>query len=200
MSRTERVILSAAILATLAISLGWRTATAPAPAPATQPALSIATVDIFSLAEKLLQTSTYVKPRQELSEAHEAKYTKLRDEGEEIKADLDILPASEPKAADKLRELQAKRAEFDAALREANTALDVLQAGQLVSAYEAIITSARAIAERDGYTFVLAARAPNHPFSTSSLNTTVQEILARPLIEADSTDITAEVASQLNLD
>lgn len=190
------------ILVSVGLSLGIgipeRTAIAQ---PGVQGAPSkIGTVDVFTLLEALVEAEPYKPAREardtELKAQYDAKLGELRA----LETRIQILPQGTPEFNATMQQGQAKQAELQQFAQQASRDQDAFVATQVKQAYQQIHEATNAVAERLGYSHIVATRLETAAMKAESMAPAMQEILARPLIRSvASEDITAAVRAELNL-
>jgi hypothetical protein len=95
---------------------------------------------------------------------------------------------------------QAKQENYQKMSQTAQAAVDKLLSTQMVEGFDAVRGAIKTIAARNGYTLVLMSRPAAEPIDPTNQNLVLQQILARPVLEATgSTDITEVVIAELKL-
>jgi Skp family chaperone for outer membrane proteins len=160
-------------------------------------ALRIATVDVYTIVDKVMQSPDAKKAQEDLKSKWEPRLEALQNDLRKIEADLQALPQSDPRVQDVMKSGRDKQAEYDKAAQD----YESLNARQLVDAYTLVRDSANRLASARGYTHVLVNRPPERPIETKNLGNTLQEFFARPLIKSPAgDDLTRDVASELKVE
>ncbi|GAB4384005.1 MAG: hypothetical protein Kow0022_05310 [Phycisphaerales bacterium] len=160
----------------------------------------IATVDVIQILQEMLRTPEYFDPREELRARSEQELKDLQNGILRIRGELQLVTPEEraTRGQQLYNEMQQKQQEYE---RTANQRLAEFQAysgDQAASAYEKIYKTAVSIAEKEGYTHVLATRAGAAMDERESIATVTQGILARPvLMYPPADDLTARVREAL---
>jgi len=170
-------------------ALGQQT---PAPAP-----MRIATVDVYSIVDKLMQSAESKKSQDDLKAKWEPRLEGLQNDLRKVDADLQALPQNDPRVQDVMKTGRDKQAEYDRAVQD----YEALSSRQLVDAYTSVRDAANRIATTRGYTHVFVNRPAERPIDTKNLGNTLQEFFARPVIKSPSgDDLTRDVAAELKVE
>jgi hypothetical protein len=220
MQRTERVIaysaLAVALIAVVGQSAGLRlgspaTAAPVAPAPAPESA-RLATCDIYSLVERLVESDSYAPARNIEQERIKAKLSPMEDELKRIDAEnaklreeLTGADPKDPNAQMKLKTYNTNQADFEAKIKPYNEqkgqlseAYSALIVGQFTEAYQKVIAEAKKIATDKGFTYVVAQKRGE--VQARNPQQLVEEFLARPVsVSPADTDITEAVRVSMKL-
>lgn len=195
MRRAERIVLAGGLVAAVVIALWGRSADSRALAWSGEPgAVRLATLDVYTLAQELLQTETYKKPIEDVSTEWTPKLEAIRDEVVQLNRRMQVLAQSDPEYANAAGAFQAKQQEFQAMQQEAQNTLETRKAEMLGGAYRAIVEQAKALSAAGGYTHVFASRPPDHELLQANVNTVLQDMLARPIVVSDAADDLTEAA------
>jgi len=192
------IALLCTVAAVLGLGLAFRDGNAALaqqnPAPA---ALRIATVDIYTVVDKLMQSPESKKAQDDLKSKWEPRLEALQNDLRKIDADLQALPQSDPRVQDVMKSGRDKQAEYDKAAQD----YEALNARQLVDAYTLVRDGANRLATAKGYTHVFVNRPPERPIDTKNLGNTLQEFFARPVIKSPpGDDLTRDVAAELKVE
>lgn len=194
--RHPRPMLLIACLA-LAASAGAlaRGAFARASARAPEPA-AIAVVDALAIVEKLLDSDRYRPARDDMQARVRSELDELASRIQQLQSQAASLDQASPEfqqAADQFNQAQQR----DAILR---AGVDEHATSQAAEAYRLAIEIASVVAQRQGFTYVLASRTEPTLVRSKNLNTAIQEILARGVIVMpQGSDITDAVLAELKL-
>jgi Skp family chaperone for outer membrane proteins len=199
-----RVHMGLVLAAIAAPAVIWGVASADRaaaqPAQAQQVSPRIATIDMYSIVEKVTQRPEYKKAQDEFKATWEPKIEAVRAEFRKIESDLQVLPQGDPKFQNALRAGQEKQAEFEKLLQDQNIEYEAMSSKHVVEAYALVREAASKLAERQGYTHLFVTRPPERPIPAETLGNTLQELLARPILMSPAgDDLTKAVASELNV-
>jgi Skp family chaperone for outer membrane proteins len=162
----------------------------------------IATINILTVVEKMVQSERYRPAREELFKEYsdqvdaagkevEAVRARIIELGQDSEQGRALIPQFQltQRAAQQLQgELQEKAAAFNSQ--------------QLAEAYRLAVDTANRIAETKGYSHVIATRgAATDPLRSTNVAAAIQEILARPVVRFPAADdLTDAVAKDLGVD
>lgn len=207
MKTKERLFVYAAMLACVILALRPQfAATAAASTPgnpaATEPVVArIATCDIYEVVEKLVVGDRFEAPRKAQEERLRVRMKPLEDELAAMESELKEADPKDEAAQEKARVFQRKRSEFVLLRGKAQQEYTDFVAKQYVEAFEEVKSSAAAIAERLGYTHVIASRTAEKTIKATDPERLVEAFLGRPMTVApEGSDITEEVKADLKLD
>jgi Skp family chaperone for outer membrane proteins len=156
---------------------------APDPAPA-----RFATCDVYHVIQRLFDSD--LKPLAD----------ELQALGDKAQAAVQNAPATDPAAQAVVREFQEKRAALNKKQQEMGARLQKFKGTQLVECYELARASVGAVADRMGYTYVLASRRVTEKVPSDDPQIVVEALLQRPVLRGpDATDITDDVLADLKL-
>lgn len=199
----ERFLVLGGVAAAILISLSGRMSDGRAyasvenRAPA---ATKFGVVDIFVLAEGLMEVNELKKIRTDAYASWQAKADAIMKDLQELDTELSILPQNDPKAQDILRRAQVKQQDYQKVLSDRGADLERINSSQLIEAYGKIRAAAETVAQRDGYSHIFSNREYTRKITTSTMSQTLQELLARPIINAGQTDdLTKTVMAELKI-
>lgn len=207
MKTKERLFVYAALLACVVLALRQQFASSAAASlspgsAATEPVVAkIATCDVYEIVEKLVAGDRFEAPRKAEEERIRVKLKPLEDELSAMEGELKDADPKDEAAQEKARTFQRKRNEYGLLRGKAQQEYTDFVAGQYVEAFEEAKTSAAAIAERLGYTHVIATRTAEKKIKTTDPERLIEAFLGRPVTVApEGSDITEEVKEDLKLD
>lgn len=194
-------------LLTLLIAVALLGAHAGGSGPAVQPNTTpqrIATCDVYQVVQRLFDSDRYTPARKSEEEAIRAELAPFAEElqklGDQASAIVQSAPATDAAAQATVRQFQDKRAAFNKKQQESAARLQSFKARQLIECFELGRTSARAVADRAGYDFVLASRRVSEKLPADDPQVVVEAVLQRPaLVSPPAADITDDVLSDLKL-
>lgn len=204
MRSTERIVIYVGLLAAVLLGLGAREGAAaratPVGAPLDTP-VRLATVNVYSIAEAMMRLPELSAARDEVAKQFNTKLDTIRNDMMQMRAQLQGMQQTDPKARDLYAAYQRKEQEGQTEGRNGTRALEVMNAKQYAECYDKILAAADALAEKGGYTHVINSRArevkvvdQNNPASL------YQEVLARPIVRGPAADdLTDEVMAELKL-
>ena len=197
MRRLERIMLSVLTAAAVCIALRFvadRPAHAEGRTVLADPA-RIATCDVYEVMQALVESERF-KPRR-VAEQETAR-NELKEIAGQIGALEQQLKSMDPKDEKTLevfREFNVKKELFQERQKE----LDKFLGDQFVEAYEEVRRAANAVADREGYTHVLATRGRDEKVS-NNMEQVTQQMLSRPVLRSPMVDdITDRVLTELKL-
>ncbi len=203
MKTSERLFVYGALIACVVLALRPQfaaTASASSPVRAEPPAAKIATCDVYEIVEKLVAGERFETPRKELEEQVRERLKPLEDELLAMENELKDADPKDEAAQEQARTFQRKRNEFALLRGKAQQEYSDFVAKQYVDAFEEVKTSAAAIAERLGYTHVVASRTAEKKIKTTDPERLIEAFLGRPVTVApEGSDITEEVKADLKL-
>lgn len=187
------VAAGAILAASVAVSLG----VAGAPQAAEQ---RIATVDIYSLVERMLDRPAAATPRDELANRLNDRINADQKALEALDRELQSMNPSDPRAGARQQEFVTRRDALNRLFQESSEELDRFRAGQLFEAYREARAAADAVAAKAGYTMVISNRAADAELTPQGMALAVQELMARPVLRYDpADDLTKQVEAELKL-
>ena len=188
MIRSSKTTMSLALVAAVAIALvatpsvfGTRVA---------QPAgeSRIATVDLLTLLEDMLQTEDYKPARDAFREEWETRIGGLQTRLQQIESELRLSAPTDPNMGQLQQQYQQTGYQYQQLSREAAMAFDQFNAEQAAEAYAQLNENATTLAEGLGYTHIFVTRREPEITERGNLATVTQEILARTVVLAPTGD------------
>lgn len=169
-----------------------------AAAPAT--AGRIATLDVYSLTERLMSLPSGLESVEAAVKPFQDEITKLQEEFDRMVAKLQTLPTNDPSFETTSNEGREKQSKLRRLQGEADAAIEAARAGLLVRTFNQVVEASNKVAAREGFAYVLNSRSAERAIETNSVTIALQELLARPMILAPAdADITDRVAVELRL-
>jgi hypothetical protein len=157
-------------------------------------------VDIYIVAERMMASPELKKIREDVSANWGAKADALSKELREMDDSLSVLPQNDPKVQDLLKKAQLKQQDYQKIVQDRQAELERVNSTQLIEAYGKIRTAVEAVAAKMEYTHIFANREYSRPITTFTLSQTLQELLARPIInDQKADDLTKAVMDELKL-
>mgnify|MGYP000107535689 CR=1 FL=1 len=209
MKTRERLFVYGALLACIILALRPQFATTAAASTRSASAMvgaepvsaRIATCDVYELVEKFVTGERFDAPRKAEEERIRLRMKPLEDELVALENELKDADPKDEAAQEKARTFQRKRSEFALLRGKAQQDYTDFVAKQYVNAFEEVKSSAAAVAERLGYTHVIASRTAEKEIKTTDPERLVEAFLGRPITVApEGSDITEEVKADLKLD
>ena len=161
----------------------------------------IGTVDVYVAIEKIMAKDDMKKAREDTSALWQSKAQAIEKEMKQLEDTFKVLPKDNPQLDDLTKQAQAKQAEYQKVAQERQQDLERLNASQLIESYKRVREATNAVAQRLGYTHVFCNRSFDRPMETVTVATTLQELLARPLVVGIAADdITKPVLGELKLE
>lgn len=205
MRRLERTTLFAGVVLAILIALSARTggsaALARTPSPRADQDFRLATVDIYTAIERIMSKPDLKRAREDLASSWQAKAHAAESELQRFEDTLRALQKDSPTFNDTLKQAQARQAEYQKMGEQRQDELEKLNSAQLVDAYTQVRNATDAVAQKLGYSHVLASRSLTQPIEATTISSTLQQLLARPLVHGNpADDITAQVMTELKLD
>jgi Skp family chaperone for outer membrane proteins len=169
--------------------------------PAASPAgLKIATVDVLKIVERHMARPELDSARSTLVKSWQDQINAVDAELKALQQQAQGLAQTDPKMQELGAQYQAKQENYQKMSQTAQAAVDKLLSTQMVEGFDAVRGAIKTIAARNGYTLVLMSRPAAEPIDPTNQNLVLQQILARPVLEATgSTDITEVVIAELKL-
>lgn len=218
MRRTERVIaysaLAVALIAVVGQSAGLRMGAPAVGAPmgAAPESARLATCDIYSIVERLVESDAYAPARNIEQERVKARLAPMEDElkrldseNAKLREELSGADSKDPGAQMKLKTYNANQSEFESKIKPYNElkaqladGYSSLIVGQFAEAYQRVLAEAKKIAEEKGFTHVIAQKRGE--ISARNPQQLVEEFLARPIsVSPADADITEAVRVSMKL-
>lgn len=199
MNRLALVAVPAAVLAFVAGTyLPAATAREQPPVAAAHSATSkIGTIDALAVIAALLPSEKFKPAREAFETEQRARLDKNKGEMEEIQKKYAALPDNSPERAALAQEFNGKR-ELE---QQVQVAYEKFNTVQVADAYKLVLAAANAVAEQQGFTHVIATRTDPTLVRSENTSGAIQEILARPMLRAPSSDdITSAVMKELKVE
>jgi Skp family chaperone for outer membrane proteins len=193
-------ILAGAASLGLALRSSGQAAAQPGAAGAPAAAPRIAVIDVFLIAERMMNAPDLVKARNDADAAWKPRLTAIEDAAKALDERLRVMQQGDPQAQQLLQERQAKVQEYQGLLQERQSQLEKSNSEQLLGIYAKIRGAADTLAASAGYTHVLVSASADRPILTTTVQDTLQQILARPVITYPAgDDITKRVMDALGV-
>lgn len=193
-------LLAGAASLGLAFKFSGQAAAQPGGAGVSSGAPKIGVIDIFVVAERMMNSPDLVKTRNDADAAWKPRLTAIEDAARQIDEKLRAMQSSDPQAQVLLQERQAKVQEYQGLLQERSNTLEKNNSEQLLSIYAKIRAAADTIATSRGYTHVFINGAADRPIQTATVQDTLQQMMARPLVKYPAgDDITQAVMDALGV-
>ncbi|MEM8835625.1 MAG: hypothetical protein AAGD00_07380 [Planctomycetota bacterium] len=197
MKHPDRSVFSAALIAASVIVA----AVVIRPAPATYAAASndIAVCAVFRIVDELMSSERYLPQREALERRlRDEKLAPLAEEMEDL--ELRSREADEDERSGLQREAFRLRQRAQRIENEIRQEIEALLVVQLRECYELVRSSAVAVADDLGYTYVMSSLDPEEEIKADTVNRFLQGGLGRPmLMSPEDADITEDVRSDLKL-
>jgi Skp family chaperone for outer membrane proteins len=198
----ERFLVLGGVAAAILISLSGRTgdnralATLENRAAATK----FGVVDVFVIAEGMMEASELKRVRTDAYASWQAKAEAILKDLQELDTELSILPQNDPKAQEVIKRAQVKQQDYQKVIADRTADLERINSSQLIEAYSKIRTAVETVAQREGYSHVFANREYTRKITTTTMSQTLQELLARPIVNAGQVDdLTKAVMAELKI-
>jgi Skp family chaperone for outer membrane proteins len=160
----------------------------------------IATVDLLTLLEDMLQTEDFKPSRDAYREEWESRLDELQQRLQQIETELRMSSPQDPNVRALQQQYQQTGFEFQQVQREASMGFDQFNAEQAAEAYGTLHTAAVGLAEELGYSHLVVSREQGEITERGNLATVTQEILARPIVlSPDADDLTARLRERLSI-
>ncbi len=210
MERVRRVSMGrksawagAAVTVTLGAALATQ-ASQPGPgasgSPATANVARIATLDVYSLTERLMSLPEGLASLDAAANSFQVELTTAQKEFEELATRVNTLPKNDPAYEATLKEARDKQVRVQRLQSEIDGAIEGARARLLIGTFKQVTDASSVVAAREGYAYVLNSRSTSRTIETNSVTIALQELLARPMILAPvDSDITERVAAELKL-
>lgn len=171
------------------------------PASGAAQSVRLATLDIYQVIDRLLGLPDSKQAQKEFKDRWEPRLAALQRELRRLDADLQVVPQSDPRYQDLARSARERQGEYERLAQEYARETEAFSSRQLIEAYGRARQAAARVAERLGYTHVLATRSFDRPIAATTLGNTIQELLARPVMHGVAGDeITGAVLTELGLE
>lgn len=198
----ERVLVFGGVCAAIVISLAGRAGEGRAYASGVPMAaeIRIATIDPYVVSEAMMDDPGLKKIRTDATTAWQARVDAIKRDLEEFDRDLSILPQNDPKVQDTLKKVELKRQDYQKTMSERQADLERINSTQLIDSYKKVRATVEQIAKRQGITHVFSNREYTREITTSTISLTLQELLARPIVNAGQVeDLTKQVMDEMKL-
>ncbi len=202
-SHTRTILLTALLCATGVgfVAAKSFSATAAAQGPAvTAAAPRIATVDVLAVVERFVLSDKFTPAREALAAEKNKAMEPIAATLDSIEAKAKLLPANSPELRPLQEQYQQAQQQLDAMSETARREVEAFNVKQLNEAYGTVNDAASALADKLGYTHVLASRNGPTSLRSTTVNNAVQEMIARPVVKAPAEDdLTQRLIDQLGL-
>lgn len=199
LDRLALVCVSAGIL-----GAGWMVhrAGASGPAAAFRAEQHIATVNVFKVVEKLVQSDRYRPAREAMMKEYDVKLAAAQQELEQLYGKINAAGRESDEGKALIGQFQSRQREAQQLDQELQAKAAEFNTQQLSEAYRIAVETVNELAAKGGYTHVIATRgAVSEPLVSTNVAAAVQEILARPaIIYPAADDLTEAVARALKVD
>lgn len=171
----------------------------PDSAAAAAPA-RIATVDVFGIIEKMIQSDRYMPAREANNKEQRDRLDAMVAELQKLQTELQSLDPSKAETQTMAKDFDTKRQEFQQAQYEAQQNVEKFNTIQLNEVYVLVVDAVDKVSQAKGYTHVLASKAARAENKSETVSASLQEILARPVVRAPAADdLTPLVMKELAL-
>lgn len=199
----ERVALYAGL--TLAIALGLSansgTRAVAQNSGAAPTANRIATADVLTVAERIIQGADYRLGRDDLVETLNKPLKEMRDQLQAMQVRYQGLAPNSPERETLQKEFQSLQATYQERDRAAVDQVEKFNTRQVARAYSLVIDAAEKMGTDLGYTHVIATRAGKAEIRSENVPGAVQEMLARPIIKGvPADDLTDRLFKQFKVE
>jgi Skp family chaperone for outer membrane proteins len=210
MRTTERTVVYGLLFLALALGVGAWVDRGPggaalavggaSPARAEPAPAKVATCDVYKAMQKLFESDRYAPARQAEHDKAEAELKPQADELQTMRNQLVNADPKDEKAQVAAREFQTKSQAFRKRESELERAYQVFMGKQFVECYELGRASAGTIAQKEGYTHVVACRGRLETIVAEDPGTLMEQFLGRPVLSfPGDQDITDKVLADLKL-
>jgi Skp family chaperone for outer membrane proteins len=201
MRPSERFLVLGGLILAIALALTGPGRNAAIADSTSADTYKIGTVDVYVAIEKIMAKDDMKKAREDTSALWQSKAQAIEKEMKQLEDTFKVLPKDNPQLDDLTKQAQAKQAEYQKVAQERQQDLERLNASQLIESYKRVREATNAVAQRLGYTHVFCNRSFDRPMETVTVATTLQELLARPLVVGIAADdITKPVLGELKLE
>ena len=201
MRPTERIAVFGGIIAAIVLALATRDGGNRALAAPRAESFKLGTVDVYLVVEKMMAAESLKQKREDTAAMWQNKASSLEKDLQKLENDFKVLPPSSPQIPDITKQAQDKQAELQKLAQDRQQDLEKVNSAQLIEAYKKVREASVVVGERLGYTHVLSQRGYDKPIETITIATTIQELLARPLVKGIAADdITKAVMTELKLE
>ncbi len=194
MRTLDRVVLLLLGVGVLTLVLGLRAV------PAQDSGQRLASADVLTLVEDVLRTGTYADPRMELETELVGQMRDMQAQLQFMSQQLQSMQPGDPQGQQIYNTMQAKQAELQQFQQSSLERFQQLSADQAKETYAMVRAATSVVAEREGFSHVIANRASAEIGEAPTLTAVTQEILARPMaVGSDRNDLTPMVRAELGL-
>jgi len=151
-------------------------------------ATRLATADVLSVAERIIQGSEYVTGRDMQVQTLNKPLKDMRDQLQALQARYQGLAPNSPDRETVQKEFQALQGQYQEKDREAVAQVEQFNTFQVAKAYAQVVEAAEKMGGDLGYTHVIATRTGKPEIRSSNVPGAVQEMLARPIIKGVAAD------------
>jgi hypothetical protein len=156
---------------------------------------------MYWVMERLMATEPWKSKRDDTVKVWQTRADAIDKDLKELEDQFKVLPQNDPQIPAIQQKAQDKQAEMQKLAQDRQQDLEKLNSAQLVDAYRKVREAANAVAERLGYTHVFSQRGFDRVIETVTVATTLQELLARPLVRGVAADdLTPQVLTEMKLD
>jgi Skp family chaperone for outer membrane proteins len=164
------------------------------------PAQRTATVDMYGLIERSIDSDKYKPAREAHHNELRARLDAIQKELEGTQTALRAMEQAKPEFQAEYAKFQARVQEFQQLQEESAQKAETFNTQQLLESYKLIVDSVNQLAKERGYTHVVATRDMSIEIRPTNLQGALQEILARPMVvSATEDDLTEAVATAMKL-
>lgn len=208
MRLTERVVLYSLSAGALAVALLSATGVSFTPRAharvdggSADPAVKIAVVSLMKITDELMDSERFKPAREELDEQISKELIQPAVETlQELEKKIQDAGEQSPDAPKLRQEFMRARGVLAARQQEASQRAEAKVGEQLKECFKLVRESAAAIAEKQGYTYVMSSMRPEDDFQTGPVQATIRDVLSRPVLAFPKTvDLTEEVREDLKL-
>lgn len=205
MKNTERMVVYALLGLCIVLTLSVRSSGGRAAVASVwlepDAAVKIAVCDVYGVTERLVESERFKPDRESEEKRLREALEPMQRELTELQREIDGMDPSQESTQAKAREFRAKREAYVVAEQQATMAFRSFVARQFLEAFEVARQSTVAVAERAGFTHVIASRDPSRKIETLNPERIVEAFLGRPVIlSPKGTEITEDVLADLRLD
>ncbi len=194
MRALDRVVLLLLGVGVLALVLGLRAV------PAQDSGQRLASADVLSLVEEMLRLDEYAEPRIALETDLVGQMSGMQTQLQTMSQQLQTMQPGDPMGQQIYSNLQAKQAELQQFNQSALESFQNLSADQAKAAYARVRSATSVVADREGFSHVIASRIGADIGEAPTLTAVTQEILARPMaVGMDRHDLTGMIRAELEL-
>lgn len=194
------------VAAALALAAGAIMAAAPASAARSRESADrsdqrLATVNMFHIVEKMVQSERYRPARETMMKEYQSRLEAAKREIESLYNEIMQAGQESDKGRALIPQFQTRQREAQQLEEELQVRAGEFNTQQLAEAYRLATETVAMLAKQGGYTHVLSTRGvASEPIRGTNVAAAVQEIMARPVVlfpEAD--DLTERAITELQL-